>query len=471
MRNEYTDYIAHGHKYVAAIDIGVKAGKKLKRYFYSVPEYQAYLRGRRPKAAEPTKTNTKSNNDTSYKFVKKNTNKNSKSLGRLEDHSQRSGDWENHDIYDTRKGKYVKTGLKTEEEAEKYIKENSGLGKLKKNIKLAASTAKTLSKLAKTIRKNEKEGLPKPEEKKAEEPKKNEQPQKPEEPQKKPEEKKTEEENTNEIPKSPKASKFLDDLMHKIGFKRKSKETTPDEDCKDINPDWDPDVIKNAYNCAWCTFAFDLRRRGYDVDAGDIDQTVENDPDEIKSWYENAEWSSPMKGASDYYAKELKNNNKEYVDLYKQLLKEGVDAGNANAYCASKAAAKKLEEQIVKDANGDKESWGQTAMYWRGSEGIKNAGGHSIAYYQKDGEVTFYDCQTGEKIEDMTDTIFSTGLVWSNADGTQTYFYEDFVDCMRTDNKEIAMDEKKIKRSVEAGDDNKDTSKKNKNKKKFIDKY
>lgn len=480
MRNEFTDYIQHGHKYVAAIDIGVKAGKKLKRYFYSVPEYQAYLRGRRPKAAEePSKYRIKSKTDTS---------ENSK-LGKLKNYTT-------SDVYDE-KGKHRmvfakddRTGIVRSEEVTQKRGESEekatkrAFKKIEKEQRRADAAYKTLkntSKLLSTkpgqfaaktayniITKNKKKDT---EENKPEEPKKNEQPQKPEEPQKKPEEKKTEEENTNEIPKSPKASKFLDDLMHKIGFKRKSKETTPDEDCKDINPDWDPDVIKNAYNCAWCTFAFDLRRRGYDVDAGDIDQTVENDPDEIKSWYENAEWSSPMKGASDYYAKELKNNNKEYVDLYKQLLKEGVDAGNANAYCASKAAAKKLEEQIVKDANGDKESWGQTAMYWRGSEGVKNAGGHSIAYYQKDGEVTFYDCQTGEKIEDMTDTIFSTGLVWSNADGTQTYFYEDFVDCMRTDNKEIAMDEKKIKRSVEAGDDNKDTSKKNKNKKKFIDKY
>jgi len=49
MRNEYTDCIAHGHKYFAVIDIGKKnsAGKKLKRYFYSANEYNTYLRGKK----------------------------------------------------------------------------------------------------------------------------------------------------------------------------------------------------------------------------------------------------------------------------------------------------------------------------------------------------------------------------------------------------------------------------------------
>lgn len=49
MRNEYTDYIAHGHKYFAVVDLGKKnsAGKKLRRYFYSANEYKAYLQGKK----------------------------------------------------------------------------------------------------------------------------------------------------------------------------------------------------------------------------------------------------------------------------------------------------------------------------------------------------------------------------------------------------------------------------------------
>jgi len=49
MRNEYTDYIAHGHKYFAVIDLGKKnsKGSKLRRYFYSANEYKAYLQGKK----------------------------------------------------------------------------------------------------------------------------------------------------------------------------------------------------------------------------------------------------------------------------------------------------------------------------------------------------------------------------------------------------------------------------------------
>lgn len=49
MRNEYTDYIAHGHKYFAVIDLGKKNsnGTKMRRYFYSANEYKNYLQGKK----------------------------------------------------------------------------------------------------------------------------------------------------------------------------------------------------------------------------------------------------------------------------------------------------------------------------------------------------------------------------------------------------------------------------------------
>lgn len=49
MRNEYTDYIAHGHKYFAVVDLGKKnsKGTKLRRYFYSANEYKNYLAGKK----------------------------------------------------------------------------------------------------------------------------------------------------------------------------------------------------------------------------------------------------------------------------------------------------------------------------------------------------------------------------------------------------------------------------------------
>lgn len=48
---------------------------------------------------------------------------------------------------------------------------------------------------------------------------------------------------------------------------KKNKETTAEEDMASINPNYDPNNELYSQNCALCTLAYDVRRRGYDVTA------------------------------------------------------------------------------------------------------------------------------------------------------------------------------------------------------------
>ena len=50
-----------------------------------------------------------------------------------------------------------------------------------------------------------------------------------------------------------------------VTIKKKTREMSPEEDCKVVNPK------KHTQNCMYCTTAYELRRRGYDVEAGYID--------------------------------------------------------------------------------------------------------------------------------------------------------------------------------------------------------
>lgn len=68
----------------------------------------------------------------------------------------------------------------------------------------------------------------------------------------------------------PELAKLLEDLKqyNPLGWLPLKKEaTTIDEDMEDINENYDPRNPNTSMNCAYCTLAMDLRRRGYDVEA------------------------------------------------------------------------------------------------------------------------------------------------------------------------------------------------------------
>ena len=76
--------------------------------------------------------------------------------------------------------------------------------------------------------------------------------------------------------------------MNSSGLKRKTENTSPDEDAVIVNPEWrrrihDPGANNN---CMQCTTAYELRRRGYDVRAQLSSEG--RGADAIKEWFPEA---------------------------------------------------------------------------------------------------------------------------------------------------------------------------------------
>lgn len=123
-----------------------------------------------------------------------------------------------------------------------------------------------------------------------------------------------------------------------------------DADQEAINPHYDPTNKTYAYNnCAYCTLAYDFRRRGYDVEAEGVDETVCNDPQEIESWYEGGKLDGPYQcTASD-------------ADNYAKYLQQYGDG-----------------------------AYGQFCVYW------STGGGHSMVWSNEGGRTIIRDCQSNK---------------------------------------------------------------------------
>ena len=108
------------------------------------------------------------------------------------------------------------------------------------------------------------------------------------------------------------------------------------------------DMYGYSNNCAYCTLAYDMRQRGYDVEASAKSQSTLNTEDVIESWYEGGEFT-----------------HTDTVD------------------------PKDLEQDILK--TNSEGARGQFCMYFEGG------GGHSVSYEVKNGEVLIRDCQLNQE--------------------------------------------------------------------------
>ena len=103
-------------------------------------------------------------------------------------------------------------------------------------------------------------------------------------------------------------------------------------------------------NCAYCTLAYDMRQRGYNVEASSVSQDTANTEEVIESWYKGGEFTH-----------------------------------------ASSTNPKDIEKEILE--NNPEGSRGQFCCFWSGG------GGHSLVYEVKGGEVWIRDCQVGRKMK------------------------------------------------------------------------
>lgn len=176
---------------------------------------------------------------------------------------------------------------------------------------------------------------------------------------------------------------------------KKNDTYTDEEDQAVINPDYDPDSYAYSMNCAYCTAAYELRQRGYDVEAAPVNVMTANTMEEICSWYEGAEQKS-FSTIGDL------GNVMEIAD----------DEWDQKYYEACEVRANTVKEELKQHGDGAR---GQFCLYWYGG------GGHSMIWEVENDEVIIRDSQTN-KIVDMAEYF--------------TYATDGFY--VRTDNLELS---------------------------------
>lgn len=184
-------------------------------------------------------------------------------------------------------------------------------------------------------------------------------------------------------------------------LQRKESPCTVEEDMKAVNPKYFTDKRNNDENCAYCTLAYDLRRRGYDVTAiSENDKAFEDVyADTIRGWYKGGD------KAYTHHRAEVKNNavdsTEETSKLYKELSSQGTGAS------------------------------GFVMCTW------KTGGAHAMAYQVIDGEAVIIDTQRQVVYDERTFAKeVAKNCVWAYS-GPQDDYWDDYlVSYMRTDNLE-----------------------------------
>lgn len=169
-------------------------------------------------------------------------------------------------------------------------------------------------------------------------------------------------------------SRIMDDTEVKSGLPLKRKATAIEEDFKKINPSYGDGTASAGNNCALCTVAFDMRKRGYDVIArqhAPINLLYDVGEQDIKLMYKNT---------TEIHAKDSKS----------------------------------LVSKLSKEPEG---SSGAAFTEWKGHNS-----GHVVAYVIQNGKPVFYDAQSGKKYKNPLD-------IFKVEDSVNTSF-------MRLDDKE-----------------------------------
>lgn len=187
-----------------------------------------------------------------------------------------------------------------------------------------------------------------------------------------------------------------------LGFKVKTREYTIDEDVKAVNPKYNPNADgieyqKYCQNCCYCSMAYEMRRRGYDVKA--------KPRSDDKQYHDLTDWAqNPMEGIINF-----KGESRTYaVGVSDKLDLEPL----------SKPIPKKQVNILVNRLrDGIKEVMPETA---RGVLTIDYyfGGGHSMMFDKSGDTIYVIDAQSGEKFDINTwtkeDESFTSliGNVW-----------------------------------------------------------
>ena len=371
------------HKYVARVKRKKTSNKKKNnwRYFYTKEEYQAYLNGKKGKKSIDDKisgffSSGKKFTEKFLKSTKKNAEKISKDISKsakeISKDISKSAKEISKDISKSAKeiskdisSAIKKTSLKIEKKVEKTI------GKAEK---MTTFGAKKVKKSMEKIGSNSVDKL------------------------------ETFKDRAISIGKTSvalaastlKNQKLYDSIMEKVNettqpvkdfddLKTKKKNQSDEEDMAEVNQNYKSNMYEYTNNCAYCTMAYEMRQRGYDVEANPIDPMTVNTIDDIASWYE---------GEDPYQV---------------SVLAVGPEI-----------AAAEVEKHLASYGDGAR---GQFCTYWIGG------GGHSVAWEVVDGDVVLRDCQTNETVDVIDYLQYSTDATFFRTDNLE--LTEEALKCVR----------------------------------------
>lgn len=168
------------------------------------------------------------------------------------------------------------------------------------------------------------------------------------------------------------------------GFYKKKKQNSIEEDAKNVNPRFEESRKKGdtryTTNCMLCTTTFEMRRRGYEVEAKPREAWMRTGSDTVKRWFPGA--------ATRMYRPE---GNDLYYRDYSKMKKEA-------------------KKDILSQGEGAR---GNLMITWQGSAGA----GHSVFYEVHNKKITIVDTQCNRVLPN-SDMIFdrASSIVVSRLD-------------------------------------------------------
>lgn len=181
------------------------------------------------------------------------------------------------------------------------------------------------------------------------------------------------------------------DFMKKVKNIDSNDILTRDENMDKVNEAYDPYNSATSENCANCSAAYELRMRGYDVEAKAVDVKYNNRGDRFYDYFENAEVLCVYGDGSTHTA------NEKYVRKLwgdgTSLWDDWTNKEDSDYYKNKQSYSSKSLEKAIKD-NNPPGSRGMIDVDW------KSGGAHSIVYeVDNSGKVTIRDSQTYDKYD------------------------------------------------------------------------
>ena len=167
----------------------------------------------------------------------------------------------------------------------------------------------------------------------------------------------------------------------------------------DINEDYNEYDPRRSQNCIFCTNAYELRQRGYNVQAAEhYDDFYENEKHQqfdfsMSRWYETPNYEVITEGGGtknvnelmDTYSRYWTDSRKFSKHLNAETTEQYKEYNGSHGYTADD-----LRKAIL--SKSPKNSRGQFTVRWAGGQG-----GHSIVYeVDKNGNVIFRDAQVNQ---------------------------------------------------------------------------